>query len=48
MYIGLAGFPLPVTWLSPSIHKFIDELVHSGFSAALCHELEAEWSALGT
>ena len=24
--------------LSPSIHKFDDELIHSGFSAALGHE----------
>ena len=35
--------------LSPSIHKFNDEFIHSGLSAALGHEplgheLEAEWS----
>ena len=29
--------------LSPSIHKFSDEFIHSGLSAALGHELEAEW-----
>jgi len=34
---------------SPSIHKFDDEHIHSGLSAALGHEplgheLEAEWS----
>ena len=38
----------PFLLLSPSIHKFGDELIHSGLSAALGHEplgheLEAEW-----
>ena len=29
--------------LSPSIHKFGNEFIPSGLSAALGHELEAEW-----
>jgi hypothetical protein len=34
---------LSISGLSPTIHKFANEFIPSGLSAALGHELEAEW-----